>query len=96
MSRRGTAKWVLGCAAFLALAQSGVLLQTEIGAIRLYQRVGSPLLSHFVRCRFDPTCSHYAVQVLERDGLWKGNLETAVRLIHCSPIGWAYDQIAGA
>ena len=57
-----------------------------VAAIRVYQRTASPLMpSVGVRCRFTPTCSHYAVAVLERHGILRGTALTVVRLARCGP-----------
>jgi uncharacterized protein len=54
-----------------------------IGAIRLYQRWVSPL---FVRhCRFEPTCSSYAVEAISRHGAVRGLILAASRLARCHP-----------
>ena len=70
-------------------------LRAEIAAIRLYQRALSPVASHFARCRFQPTCSHYAVERLAADGFWVGNAKIAGRLLMCSPIGFVIDLVRG-
>ena len=57
-------------------------------AIRGYQRVGSPIMRHVSACRFTPSCSHYAIQVLRSDGFYKGNARVAKRLALCSPLGY--------
>lgn len=36
-------------------------------------------------CRFEPTCSAYALQALERHGAWGGTWLTACRLGRCQP-----------
>jgi hypothetical protein len=36
-------------------------------------------------CRFEPSCSAYALQALERHGAAKGSLLTAKRLLRCHP-----------
>ncbi len=54
-----------------------------IGLIRLYQRFISPLLGP--RCRFSPSCSAYAIEALERHGLWRGSGLSAWRLLRCHP-----------
>lgn len=36
-------------------------------------------------CRFEPSCSAYALQALERHGAAKGSLLTAGRLLRCHP-----------
>lgn len=39
-------------------------------------------------CRFDPTCSEYALDALRVHGPFKGLLLTARRLSRCHPITW--------
>ncbi|HKP94937.1 MAG TPA: membrane protein insertion efficiency factor YidD [Fibrobacteria bacterium] len=42
-------------------------------------------------CRFEPTCSHYAVEAIETRGLGMGILLTAFRIARCHPFckgGW--------
>jgi uncharacterized protein len=68
----------------------------EIAGIRAYQRVGSPVTRQFIHCRFDPTCSDFAVAALQKDGFWKGNSRIALRLLHCSPLGWLADSLTAA
>ncbi len=36
-------------------------------------------------CRFYPSCSEYAVQVIEMDGFWRGGWRTFTRLLRCTP-----------
>ena len=66
---------------------SSGLVGVEMSAIHLYQRFGSPVMEYMATCRFTPTCSHYAVEVLQERGFWKGNLLIVERLLYCSPIG---------
>lgn len=72
---------------FLILVESSGFAGAEITGIHLYQRFGSPVMGYFAICRFTPTCSHYALQVLQEEGFWKANLLTVERLMYCSPIG---------
>lgn len=53
--------------------------------IRGYQRVISPSLG--VRCRFAPSCSHYAAEAIEVHGVVRGVLLGARRLARCCPDG---------
>lgn len=53
------------------------------GAIRLYQRLISPLLP--ASCRFYPTCSSYAVTAIERYGLVRGGWLALKRIVRCHP-----------
>ena len=54
-----------------------------IGALRLYRVLISPLLGP--RCRFYPSCSHYAEIAVGRHGALKGSWLTALRLARCHP-----------
>lgn len=57
-----------------------------VAAIHLYQRVGSPLAHGAgVRCRFEPTCSHYAEASFRRYGLVRGGWRTVRRIARCGP-----------
>ena len=38
-----------------------------------------------VRCRFEPTCSHYAEAVIRRDGALVGLFRAVVRVARCGP-----------
>lgn len=55
----------------------------ELAAIDLYQATLSGRLG--ARCRFEPTCSHYAEAVIRRDGALVGTARTAWRLLRCGP-----------
>jgi len=53
--------------------------------IRAYQVVLAPHLGG--ACRFEPSCSTYGIQALQRHGAWKGLYLTARRLLRCRPWG---------
>ncbi|MGH1433858.1 MAG: membrane protein insertion efficiency factor YidD [Lewinella sp.] len=60
--------------------------------IRFYQYAISPLLGP--RCRFKPTCSHYAVEAIEEWGVLKGGWLALKRIGKCHPWGpWGYDPV---
>lgn len=42
-----------------------------IGLVRLYQFLISPLLGP--RCRFCPSCSHYAIEAVQSHGAFRGS-----------------------
>ncbi|MDD4237736.1 MAG: membrane protein insertion efficiency factor YidD [Desulfotomaculaceae bacterium] len=52
-------------------------------AIRFYQAVISPLKPP--SCRFYPTCSHYALQAVERYGPFRGSWMALKRVLKCHP-----------
>jgi uncharacterized protein len=51
--------------------------------IRFYQRFVSPVLPS--SCRYQPTCSVYAVEALERFGLVRGGGMALARILRCHP-----------
>ena len=51
--------------------------------IRFYQRFLSPALPS--SCRFQPTCSQYAVEAIERFGALKGGSMALRRILRCHP-----------
>ena len=52
--------------------------------IILYQRLVSPYLPQ--SCRFQPTCSEYAKEAIEKYGIIKGVTLASKRLARCHPI----------
>lgn len=54
-----------------------------IGCIRLYQWLISPLLGP--RCRFHPSCSHYAIEAIEKHGMMRGFWLATKRIAKCHP-----------
>lgn len=57
-----------------------------VASIHLYQRTLSPHMDALgVHCRFHPTCSHYAVAVIKKDGALKGALRALWRVMRCGP-----------
>ncbi|MBN2759340.1 MAG: membrane protein insertion efficiency factor YidD [Rhodobacteraceae bacterium] len=63
--------------------------------IRFYRVAFSPWVGH--GCRFQPTCSAYAMEALARHGALKGTLLTIRRLGRCHPLGSSgYDPVPGA
>jgi uncharacterized protein len=57
--------------------------QVLIGLVRAYRLLLSPWLGS--ACRFEPTCSVYALQALERHGALAGSYLTLKRLGRCHP-----------
>lgn len=51
--------------------------------IKFYQKFLSPLFPPV--CRFKPTCSVYAVQAIEKYGVFKGGFLALWRIIRCNP-----------
>ena len=51
--------------------------------IRLYQRLISPAFPR--HCRYEPTCSSYAVQAVQQYGILRGLVLAGWRLLRCNP-----------
>lgn len=54
-----------------------------LALLKAYQRRISPILPR--RCRYEPTCSAYAVEAIGRFGAARGVLLAAWRLLRCNP-----------
>ena len=60
--------------------------------VRAYRVVGSPWVGH--NCRYQPTCSAYALEALERHGAARGAWLAAKRIGRCHPWGASgYDPV---
>ncbi len=55
-----------------------------IAVVRFYQLALSPWLG---RCRYQPTCSQYAIEALETHGFFRGSWLSVRRILRCHPWG---------
>ena len=63
--------------------------------VHFYRLVISPLLGS--NCRFQPTCSAYALEALERHGAIRGSWLGLRRVLRCRPGGGSgYDPVPGS
>ena len=60
-----------------------VLARVLMALIRFYQRRISPSLGP--RCKYHPTCSHYALTAVERYGFMRGSILAVWRIVRCNP-----------
>lgn len=51
--------------------------------IHVYRAILSPILGP--ACRFEPSCSHYALEAVERHGALRGSWLAACRVGRCHP-----------
>jgi hypothetical protein len=76
----------------LSRGLSGGLSLGLIGFVRLYQWTLSPWLGP--RCRFEPTCSAYAIEAIRRFGPLRGAWMAGRRILRCHPYGaTGYDPV---
>jgi len=60
--------------------------------IKGYQKFISPLFPP--SCRFYPTCSEYAIQAIDKYGIFKGGIKAAWRILRCNPFNkGGYDPV---
>ncbi len=61
----------------------GSIDAVAIYLIKLYKLIVSPLLGP--TCRFNPTCSEYAIVAIDRYGILKGGWLSVKRILRCHP-----------
>ena len=60
--------------------------------INFYQKAISPWLGP--RCKFEPTCSEYTKQAIEKYGATKGTIKGIKRILRCNPFSkGGYDPL---
>ncbi|EWY38475.1 hypothetical protein N825_13405 [Skermanella stibiiresistens SB22] len=65
------------------------------GLVTLYQWTLAPILGN--NCRFEPSCSNYALEALSKHGAIRGGLMAGWRILRCNPWGGAgWDPVPDA
>ena len=76
-----------GAACFSRIVTAPLIL-----LVRAYQVVLSPVMGG--ACRFEPSCSNYMIEALQRHGAFKGLYLGIRRLLRCHPFGGSgYDPV---
>ena len=66
-----------------------------LGLLRGYKWAISPLLPP--ACRYVPTCSDYAMEAVDRYGLFRGSLMATARVLRCHPLAkGGYDPVVSS
>jgi putative membrane protein insertion efficiency factor len=69
-----------------------ILIAPFIFLVKVYQTLISPLTPS--TCRYQPTCSHYTVEALQKHGLFYGGRLAIKRIFSCHPWGKSgYDPV---
>ncbi len=59
--------------------------------IKVYQKIPGPWHDC---CRFEPSCSNYAIEALEEYGFFKGSILSFKRILRCNPLNkGGYDPV---
>ncbi|HKG12282.1 MAG TPA: membrane protein insertion efficiency factor YidD [Pyrinomonadaceae bacterium] len=89
---------VLGVGDTFRSPANQVTARLWVGGVRVYQAVGRPLLKDRVRCRYEPTCSDYSVEAVQKHGVRRGLVLTVRRINSCRtsvPMG-THDPVPAA
>jgi len=62
-----------------------ILIFPFVFLIKIYQFLISPIIGK--NCRFNPTCSNYALEALKKHGLVLGMYYSIIRISKCHPWG---------
>ncbi len=57
--------------------------QFYVGGVRVYQFIGRPLLKGYIQCRYQPTCSDYSIEAVQKHGIRTGVRLTVRRINAC-------------
>ncbi len=76
-----------------AIARTSAGVRTALFALRFYKAYLSILFAG--SCRFEPTCSRYAYEAIERFGVARGVWLGLKRLLRCHPLSrrFGYDPV---
>ena len=66
--------------------------KVAVYVLRAYKWAISPMFSP--ACRYVPTCSEYAMEAIDRFGVFRGGIMTLWRLLRCHPlVKGGYDPV---
>jgi len=73
--------------------KQSVAVKAALAALRIYKVYLSVLFAG--SCRFEPTCSRYAYEAIERFGVMQGSWMGLKRLLRCHPLSrkFGYDPV---
>ena len=65
--------------------KTSLLATCFIMPVKIYQVTLRPLMGG--HCRFQPTCSDYAISAIRKYGGFKGGFKAIYRILRCNPWG---------
>jgi uncharacterized protein len=63
--------------------QNQVSVRLFAASVAAYHHVLHPITGRFIRCRYSPTCSRYAVEAVRKYGILKGGWMSVRRIASC-------------
>jgi uncharacterized protein len=63
--------------------RSQVSVRLFATSVAAYHQVLHPMTGRFIRCRYNPTCSRYAVEAVRKYGILKGSWMSVRRIASC-------------
>ena len=62
--------------------------------IKLYKRYLSPANYGIDTCKYEPSCSQYAYEAIQKYGIFKGGIKSIKRILRCNPFSkGGYDPV---
>lgn len=79
-----------------AASQQAIAVRVALFALRFYKTYLSILMGG--TCRFEPSCSRYAYEAVERFGVMRGSWLALKRLLRCQPLSrkFGFDPVPEA
>ena len=69
-----------------------LLQRATLDLLRAYKWAISPIFPP--SCRYTPTCSEYAMEAIERYGIFRGGMKALARILRCHPfVKGGYDPV---
>lgn len=66
--------------------------RATLDLLRAYKWAISPMFPP--SCRYTPTCSEYAMEAIERYGIFRGGMKALARILRCHPfVKGGYDPV---
>lgn len=66
--------------------------RATLDLLRAYKWAISPMFPP--SCRYTPTCSEYAMEAIERYGIFRGGMKALARIVRCHPfVKGGYDPV---
>jgi putative membrane protein insertion efficiency factor len=75
------------------VGEKNIFVRAALFALSFYKAYLSVLFAG--TCRYEPTCSRYAYEAIERFGVWRGSWLGLKRLLRCHPLSgrFGYDPV---